>query len=905
MPGVSTWETAVLANRTKDSNLSRVFSTNTRFLLSGNDLAAFFSDKVDMVTPITGVDQAIYAAVDGSALASVLSTNGDMYLRLRNGRYTLDSTSSAAVRAFIVINAVDAYAFFQKTKSWYMAGWFEFKSGKTGYIFDTSDRGVVAGIYLFRWDSDTVRMRIRDNTSLLVSESDAIIDGVSDGERVFIEVIGDGTNIKGYVNQVEKFSETFTVTTDDGGFDPAFLGASDYTSTLETYCDGFVILNRTPTQKERNDFYAWEPTSLLNGKFYSIGTTPWTTRPSKTWDSQHLASLFQNDDGTVAVASNDDPVGTWYRRNFTDYLAHAAKQSTAGNKPLWKSEANKGLYFDGSGDILELAQIISGAAGLIATGHDCYMVVFESDEGDSGSGRLLASGTSSEIIYRGKDVTSHVHPDYAGLSIQDLANTGAEGLEAPVETTGRHLMTFRRRGDVWYLRIDDQPWIEVTKTGGDNIMRFDDIGNAWKGYITAVHYVPFAPTNAQIDTMVSYMADEYDITAVTGKTFNGTHPEYDKAFRVDESAVGGYSAFPTDFVVKDTANPLVKSVSFSYCDFADHSETVLDNSRGARDAEYTVTFDASGNIISVEEVSSALFRAHDTGTNRRVFGGGTTIREATGDIYDFGNDVDTATGDTTLWVRKRGGSLVQVNVPAAEPSTSWSAGASLHFDEIAGKVYLPTYYRVGGVYQIWFYEWDLPAGEPDWANTDDFYQIFRGGTGAWPEWNNPTGVDKPEEPHFDGTYLWFRADDENPNADSHFYVLGPLVGDPDTGDWNEPPVLLGDYGAMASTTLLSNTRYIRVARRTDAAAGRNAIGECIVAYSEEEDHDSWVDNPPWIYLDPDNEYFRRRGYEFMYGAVKEVDIDGTTIALALLALDIDFSSGPSYLFLRVVPKTPS
>jgi len=92
------------------------------------------------------------------------------------------------------------------------------------------------------------------------------------------------------------------------------------------------------------------------------------------FDLSRTDLLFQNSNGTTAVALNDDPVG--YAQSL-DPAARTATQATAANRPLWKTGGS--IFHDGTNDDLAsthnpslgmtlMAKITPSSAGRVIMG---------------------------------------------------------------------------------------------------------------------------------------------------------------------------------------------------------------------------------------------------------------------------------------------------------------------------------------------------------------------------------------------------------------------------------------------------------------------------------------------------------------------------------------------------------
>lgn len=81
---------------------------------------------------------------------------------------------------------------------------------------------------------------------------------------------------------------------------------------------------------------------------YSVASLP---NLVSWWDASAAGSLFQNSNGTTAVAADGDPVGYWKDLYGTNHII----QATAANRPAYKPSGlnnRKAILFDGVNDAL-------------------------------------------------------------------------------------------------------------------------------------------------------------------------------------------------------------------------------------------------------------------------------------------------------------------------------------------------------------------------------------------------------------------------------------------------------------------------------------------------------------------------------------------------------------------------
>ena len=137
----------------------------------------------------------------------------------------------------------------------------------------------------------------------------------------------------------------------------------------------------------------------------ATGFNPKSISGLQAWyDAADSSTLFQNSDGTSAVAATDDPVGYWgdksgNGRNLT--------QTTNNNRPLYKPASRNGkgdLLFDGTDDKFA----VTSASRLDITNDFTCIAMLQNT---SGSGSYLslgrASGTNGITLYTNAGVDDY------------------------------------------------------------------------------------------------------------------------------------------------------------------------------------------------------------------------------------------------------------------------------------------------------------------------------------------------------------------------------------------------------------------------------------------------------------------------------------------------------------------
>lgn len=213
----------------------------------------------------------------------------------------------------------------------------------------------------------------------------------------------------------------------------------------------------------------WSPLALFVG-----GTTK-----GAWYDPSDLTSMFQNSNGTTAVAVGD-PVGYIADKSGNGY--HAI-QATAGLRPVLRQDAQGRYYLetDGSDDIL--------VASFTAVTTDRAMMVLAAQidtTGSTGSDQMFACGNSingNPLLYLGRTSTD--------VSAAWRATSGASVTYVRAITTaadGRHVFSVVPRDASTDLRMDSVSL--GSQAGTPASSSFDRIGIGALMRTTAANWAP-------------------------------------------------------------------------------------------------------------------------------------------------------------------------------------------------------------------------------------------------------------------------------------------------------------------------------------------------------------------------------------------------------------------------------
>jgi hypothetical protein len=175
---------------------------------------------------------------------------------------------------------------------------------------------------------------------------------------------------------------------------------------------------------------------------------PLSVSPDAWYDPSDLTTLFQNSNGTTAVAADGDPVG--YMADKSGNGKHLV-QAVAGSRPLYKTSGGLSwLLFDGTNDF------ISGAL-ILAQPYDRLTAMRVDTFVDN---RYLLDGESDQAVLRQRTTT----PDLSQYAGAVGASNSAMSLAAA------HVVTEHFEGASSILKIDSTS--VATSVGTTNATAF-------------------------------------------------------------------------------------------------------------------------------------------------------------------------------------------------------------------------------------------------------------------------------------------------------------------------------------------------------------------------------------------------------------------------------------------------
>lgn len=173
----------------------------------------------------------------------------------------------------------------------------------------------------------------------------------------------------------------------------------------------------------------------------------------KIWhDAQNIASLKQDSARTIAVAANNDPVGSLGDLSATG-TRHASTGTTA-QKPTYKTAGinnRPAILFDGVDD-----KLVYSVQRTYLTQNYFHCLVFQ----------MAAGGTNLRMIYGDASAFTLLETyNYGGLRLRDWDSAYRDINIAPAFDTNPHVLIWWRDNSNLYAQVDGGTVLSIAQTG--------------------------------------------------------------------------------------------------------------------------------------------------------------------------------------------------------------------------------------------------------------------------------------------------------------------------------------------------------------------------------------------------------------------------------------------------------